>query len=126
MDQCLQRSRSATRYRRFWQSLADARRKIRRVVGSFRSLCDVAPLSEIVERDVRVDLTPFVEKLIDVAVGQQPPVQTPADAGVLRMAADRSRAVLRQRVVPLWLVGQTIHLVQVVDQKRSRLRGGRA
>ena len=38
------------------------------------------------KRQIRVDLTPFVKELIEVAVGEQPPVQAPAGARVLRVS----------------------------------------
>jgi hypothetical protein len=106
--------------------LADERGKIRRVVSGFRSFRDVAAISEIVEGQVRVDLTALVEQLVEVAIDEQPPVQATAGPGVLRMAADRSRAVLRERVVPLRMVGESIDFIEVVNQQRPRLRGGNA
>src|SRR5208283_1487717 len=91
--------------------------------GGFRSFSDIAATSEIVKGDVRVDLTAFVKQLIEVAIGEQPPVQAPAGPYVWYRASDRGRAVLRQSVVPLWMICQPIHFVQEIDQQRLRLRG---
>ena len=85
----------------FRQSLADAGGKIRRVIGGFRALGDVAPCSEICERQICVDLAAFVEEFVEVAVDEQAPVERPAGACVLHVTADRCRAVLRQSIVPL-------------------------
>jgi hypothetical protein len=101
----------------FWQSLADALGKIGRVARRFCSFVDVAVCSKICKRQVCVDLTAFVKELIDVAVGEQPPIQAPAGAGVLRVAPDRSRTVLGQCVVPSRMVGEPINFVQIVNQQ---------
>ena len=58
-----------------------------------------------------------------MTVGEQPPVEIAAGSNILRVAADSGRAVLRQCVVPLGMIGELIHLVQVVDQQCARLRG---
>ena len=105
----------------FWQPLADADGKIRRVVRGSCSFRDVAACSKIRERQVGVDLAAFVEELIEMAVGEQPPVQVPAGAHVLRVAADRCRAVLGQCVVPSRMVGEPINFIEVVNQQRPRL-----
>src|SRR5579862_5989243 len=42
------------------------------------------------------------------------------------MAADRRRAVLGQRIVPLRMIGEPIDYIEIVDQQRSRLRGWNA
>jgi hypothetical protein len=105
-----------------WQALADTKGEIRRVPCGLCFFRDVAAGSEIGERQVRVDLTALVEQFVGVAVNEQSPVQATASANVLCMAAYRRRAVLRQRVVPPGMVGKSIHLIEIVNQKRSRLR----
>ena len=67
----------------FWQALADAGGKIGRVARGFCSFRDVAACSKIFKRQIGVDLTSFVKELIDVAVGEQSPVQASARANVL-------------------------------------------
>ena len=106
---------------RFRQALADADGKFRRVTGGPRSLGNVTPRSQLIERQACVYLTPLVQELIEVAVGQQPPVQSPARAGILHVPTDPGRAVLRQGVVPLWMVGEVIDFVEVINQQSPRL-----
>src|SRR6202022_4329640 len=89
----------------FRQSLTDAGGEIRRVAGGFCALSYVAASSEICERQVRVDLAAFIEKLIEVPVSEQSPVQATASDNVLYMVAYGRRAFLRQRVVPSRMAG---------------------
>jgi hypothetical protein len=102
--------------------LADAGGKIRRVAGHFCSFSDVAACPKICEEKVCVELTPFEEELIEVAVGEQSPVQAPPGARVLRVASDRSRAVLRQGIVPSRMGGEPINFFEEINQQSSRLR----
>jgi len=55
---------------RFWQPLPDAGGKVASVAGGFRSFGDVAVCSKVCEWQIRVDLTAFIEELIDVAIGE--------------------------------------------------------
>jgi hypothetical protein len=66
-------------------------------------------------------LTPVVEELIEVPVGQQPPIERPFSADTFHMAADSCRAVLRQSIVPLGMIGELINCVEIVNQQSTRL-----
>jgi len=107
----------------FRQSPTDAGGEIRRVAGGVCALSYVAASSQICERQVRVDLAAFIEKLIEVPVSEQSPVQATASANVLYMVAYGRRAVLRQRVVPSRMVGEPIYFFEVVNQQRPGPRG---
>jgi hypothetical protein len=101
----------------FWQPLADAGGKIGRVVCGLCSFSVVAACSKVREGQVCVDLTPFVKELIEVAVGEPPPVQASACARGLRVSADRGRAILRQGVVPSRMVREPINFIEVINQQ---------
>jgi hypothetical protein len=60
---------------------------------------------------VCVDLTPFVKQLIDVAVGEQPPVYSVPSINFLRVLADVSRAVLGERVVPSRMIREAVNFI---------------
>ena len=77
------------------QALADQEGEIRRIPGGFCFFGDIAARSKICERQIGVDLTALVEEFVEVAVGEQSPVQVTACSHALRMTADRSCAVLR-------------------------------
>jgi len=106
--------------------LADTNGEIRRVPGGLCFFGDVAAGSEICKRQVGVDLTAFVEEFVEVSIGEQSPVQATARSHVLRMAADRRCAVLRQSVVPLRMAGEPIDFIEIINQKSSHLRGWNA
>ena len=99
----------------FWQFLADAGGKIGRIVRGRCSFRDVAPSSKICKRQIRVNVTAFVKELINVTVGEQPPIQAPAGAGVLRVAPDRGCTVLRQGVVPSRMAREPINFIEVIN-----------
>jgi len=101
--------------------LADAGGKIRRIAGGLRPLGNVATCSKLCEGQIRVDLTPFVEELIQVAVNEQSPVQAPACARVLRVTTNRSRAVLRQGIIPSRMVDEPINFLEIINQQSPRL-----
>ena len=110
----------------FGQALADAGGEIGRVARGFCLFSDVAACPKICKRQIRIDLTPFVEELIEVAIGDQLPVQASAGARVLRVSADRGRAVLGQGVVPSRMLSEQIDFIEIINQQSPCLRAGNA
>jgi len=99
--------------------------KIRRIAGGFRSLGDVAATSEIGQGDVRIDLTTFVEKLIEVplrAASSRAACRRPRFARV-HESSSCSSVSKRCTIADGRRADQ---LLEVVDKQRSRLRGGYA
>jgi hypothetical protein len=68
--------------------------------AAFAFLGDVALRSKTCERQVRSDLTPLVKELIDVAISEQPPIQSSLTARPQGVLANGSRTVLGEDVVP--------------------------
>src|SRR5262249_9612560 len=92
------------------QSLANARGKIGRLVRRPCVFGDVALCSKNCERQIHADLAPFVKELIDMAIGEQPPVQASLSTRCQRMLANGSCTVLGQGVVPSGMIREAINL----------------
>ena len=81
--------------------------------------------AHLVEGQAGVDRLALVHQLVEVAVGEDAPVERVLDAPIAcEVPADLGGAVVRQRVVPRGRRGQRVHLVEVAEQQLAGVVGG--